>query len=282
MHFCGLAYSRSVEPVGQTSDHFIDLEKLTFEAEFEKYVRDAFAPVGLMIDEWAEDLPAGEVHDVPIVVVNDRDKAWEGEVTLRILRAKNPIFEWSESCRVDALSTGGLAITATVPSRPGNYQLVAELVGPDAEPVRSWRDFAVLTKKEREARDGIAVRKPVSASSSAVVDGVAYPAEFAVDGIRTTRWSSQFSDPQWLAIDLGEPVEITRVELLWEDACATAYAIEVSLDGEIWKAVYRTGKGDGGIDDIRFDPTRARWVRFHGTKRGTPYGYSLWEMRVFK
>ncbi len=49
MHFCGLDYSRSE---GQTSDNWIDLKNLTWEPEFYKYVRDAFAPVGLSIDFW--------------------------------------------------------------------------------------------------------------------------------------------------------------------------------------------------------------------------------------
>ncbi len=47
MHFCGLAYSK---PHAVTSDHFLDIEKLTFEPLFQTYVGDAFAPVGLMID----------------------------------------------------------------------------------------------------------------------------------------------------------------------------------------------------------------------------------------
>ena len=56
LHFCGLGYSR---PGGQTSDNFIDLERPTLEPHFFRYVRDAFAPVGLMIDFWDRALPAG-------------------------------------------------------------------------------------------------------------------------------------------------------------------------------------------------------------------------------
>jgi hypothetical protein len=48
LHFCGLGYSRTN---GQTCDNFIDLKKLKFEPEFQRYMADAFAPVGLMIDE---------------------------------------------------------------------------------------------------------------------------------------------------------------------------------------------------------------------------------------
>ena len=51
MHFTTLGYSR---PDGQTSDHWTKggVAKLQWEPEFYQYVRDAFAPVGMMIDFW--------------------------------------------------------------------------------------------------------------------------------------------------------------------------------------------------------------------------------------
>ncbi len=55
LHFCGLGYSR---PDGQTSDHFLDIERLTLEPNFATYVRDAFSPIGLMVDFWDDDSPA--------------------------------------------------------------------------------------------------------------------------------------------------------------------------------------------------------------------------------
>ena len=83
LHFCGLGYSRTN---GQTCDNFIDLEKLRFEPEFRHYMADAFAPVGLMIDEWRAQLPAGKELDVPVVVINDLYQDWKGKVRFRILR----------------------------------------------------------------------------------------------------------------------------------------------------------------------------------------------------
>ena len=41
LHFCGLGYSRTN---GQTCDNFIDIEKLRFEPEFQRYMADAFCP----------------------------------------------------------------------------------------------------------------------------------------------------------------------------------------------------------------------------------------------
>ena len=54
LHFCGLGYSRTN---GQTGDNSIDLKKLKLEPEFQRYMADAFAPVGLMIAEWRAERP---------------------------------------------------------------------------------------------------------------------------------------------------------------------------------------------------------------------------------
>ena len=40
--------------------------------------------------------------------------------------------------------------------------------------------------------------------------------ENAVDGDPGTRWASEFSDPEWIYVDLGESVEIGAVLLNWE------------------------------------------------------------------
>jgi hypothetical protein len=71
------------------------------------------------------------------------------------------------------------------------------------------------------------------------------------------------------------------VELSWEAAYARAYTIDVSSDGQAWRTVFTTTDGKGGLEVVRFAPVDARWVRMHGTQRGTRFGYSLWELRVF-
>ncbi len=104
--------------------------------------------------------------------------------------------------------------------------------------------------------------------------------ENAIDGNMATRWSSQFSDPQWITVDLGQKATIKKVILYWEHAYGKAYKIEVSDDGTTWKEVYSTTEGDGGKDEITFKPVSARYVRMGGSKRGTEYGYSLYEFEV--
>jgi F5/8 type C domain/Domain of unknown function (DUF5668) len=107
-----------------------------------------------------------------------------------------------------------------------------------------------------------------------------YPASNAVDGDSGTRWSSAFSDPQWIAVDLGSAAEITRVRLNWEAAYATHYVIEVSDDDQAWTVVKSVTRNAAGDDDQEVT-ARGRYVRIRGTQRGTPYGYSLWELEVY-
>ncbi len=233
-----------------------------------------------MIDEWRSQLPAGKELEVPVVVINDLYQDCKGKVRFRMLRGRKVVGEQFRPCEVAALGQTRLSFSCAVPTEPGDYQLEATLLRGGAKPVRSLRDFRVGAAGNNQ-EEGIARGKPVQASSTYVEPGNDYRPENAVDGFPDTRWSSEFSDPQWLAIDLGAPVQISRVVLDWETACGQSYAIQVSLDGAAWTDVYSTTTGKGETEDIKFAPTSARWVRFYGTKRATSFGYSLWEMRVF-
>jgi beta-galactosidase len=150
LHFCGLGYSRPGDKPrpegGATSDHFLDVETLTFEPNFEKFVGDAFSPVGLCIDKWDEQLPPGAEIDVPVIVINDLYKDWKGDVLLRILRGGKTISEQRKNCAVASLGQETLSLNVTIPKEQGKYQLVAELIN-ESTPVRSLRDFSVSSSK---------------------------------------------------------------------------------------------------------------------------------------
>lgn len=274
LHFCGLGYAR---PDGQTSDNYIELEGPTFEPHFFRYVRDAFAPVGLMVDFWREDCLVGETRPVSVVVINDLETPWHGPVTLRLLRDGQTLATQTQDGQVEPWGRAVLPFSIAIPRELGRCELVAELSGADGQPVRSVRAFQVTTAEEHAARRGLTGGCPVTVSS-ALPD---YAGKLAVDGDPATRWSSEFSDPQWLCIDLGKVTKISRVELEWEAAFGKSYAIQVSRDGQTWSDVYTTDAGHGGSEVLRFAPVEARWVRYHGTARGTQFGHSLWELRVF-
>ncbi|MEV8595989.1 discoidin domain-containing protein [Streptomyces sp. NPDC052012] len=102
----------------------------------------------------------------------------------------------------------------------------------------------------------------------------------AVDGDRGTRWASDWSDGQWLRIDLGATRQVGRVTLDWERAYGRSYRVEVSTDGADWRTVWSTTSGDGGLDTARFTPSQARQLRIQFLDRGTDWGYSLREVSV--
>ncbi|GAA0350449.1 discoidin domain-containing protein [Actinoallomurus spadix] len=122
----------------------------------------------------------------------------------------------------------------------------------------------------------ISAYRQVRASST---EGGNAPAA-ALDGRTDTRWSSQYTDDEWLEVDLGGTATITSATLIWENAYAAGYRIEVSDDAANWTSVYSTTTGKGGTENLALSG-KGRYVRFHGTARATGYGYSLWEFQVF-
>jgi exo-beta-1,3-glucanase (GH17 family) len=120
-----------------------------------------------------------------------------------------------------------------------------------------------------------------ASSYQAVGDGAPYLPSLATDGNTATRWASDWSDPQWLQVDLGRSTTFNHVQLVWEAAYGKAYEIQVSDNGSDWHPVYSTVSGDGGVDDIQVAGT-GRYVRMAGGQRGTGWGYSVYEFGVYQ
>jgi len=150
LHFCGLGYSRLGDKPrpegGATSDHFIDLEELTFEPNFERYVRDAFAPVGLMIDYWGQELTAREGYEFKVFIINDLHQKQEGRLRLRLTKDGETLRNREAPYAVGALDREILSVKLRIPRRAGTYLLSAELTGAGHATVRSVRDVQVVTK----------------------------------------------------------------------------------------------------------------------------------------
>src|SRR5689334_11103488 len=83
---------------------------------------------------------------------------------------------------------------------------------------------AGISRSAHAQATNISQGKPVTCSSTETAQ---YPCSAAVDGNATTRWSSLFSDPQWIYVDLGATYNISQVVLNWEPAYATAYQVQV-------------------------------------------------------
>src|SRR5882757_1403125 len=118
--------------------------------------------------------------------------------------------------------------------------------------------------------------RPTAASST---ENASFPASAATDGNTGTRWSSAFSDPQWIQVDLGSSQSVCQVSLNWEAAFATSFQIQTSPDAVNWTTIFSTTTGAGGVQTLAVTGT-GRFVRMNGTVRATAFGYSLWEFQV--
>ncbi len=137
--------------------------------------------------------------------------------------------------------------------------------------------LAVAVTTANAADSLLSQGKPVAVSST---ENAGTPGSAAVDGDTGTRWSSAFSDPQWIRVDFGATATVSQVVLRWEPAYATAYQIQTSGDGSTWTTIYSTTTSTGGTQTLNVSGT-GRYVRMNGTARATQYGYSLWEFQVY-
>jgi len=129
------------------------------------------------------------------------------------------------------------------------------------------------------AAENLALNKPAAASSS--YNATNTPNK-AFDGNPNTRWESEYSDPQWIMVDLGSSYNIAGVKIVWENAAGKEYRIQVSQDSVSWTDVYTVTNGTmAHVLDASFQPVPGRYVRMYGTQRAMIYGYSIWEFEVY-
>ncbi|MBD8497827.1 discoidin domain-containing protein [Paenibacillus arenosi] len=134
-----------------------------------------------------------------------------------------------------------------------------------------------------------ALNKMVSASSvEPGFDGMTFPANHVVNGNSSTRWSSEFSEPQWLCIDLEERVAVSHVVVQWEYSFATKYEIQVSDDSETWVTIStkekerREGEEEVEVsEEVIVCHGEGRYVRILMLERETTYGFSIWNVNVY-
>jgi hypothetical protein len=123
------------------------------------------------------------------------------------------------------------------------------------------------------------IARGADASASSTENAEVKPGN-VTDGDFFSRWSSEWSDPQWIEIDLRRLARVSGVTLVWETAYASGYDIRTSVDRKNWQTVFSTKAGAGGTEFIPFKPVDARYVRMSGNKRATTWGYSLWDFIV--
>lgn len=107
----------------------------------------------------------------------------------------------------------------------------------------------------------------------------------AMDDNTGTRWESEHEvDPQTFTIDFGQSRTFNTIQIVWEGAYAKDFTVSTSSDNSLWSEVLKVEDQTVTNNEVKtyfINQTTARYIQFHGTERGTQYGYSFWEFRVF-
>ncbi|MBY8881216.1 discoidin domain-containing protein [Actinacidiphila acidipaludis] len=181
--------------------------------------------------------------------------------------------------QVDFAQTGDGQFTVTAPHTLGVWKVYVYAFDGHGNVGVETRSFRVVAPPV--AGTDVAKGRPTTASSyQQTGTGAPFPPSNATDGSWSTRWASDWSDPQWIQVDLGQVTAVKHVQLGWESAYGKAYQVQVSNDGNAWTTVSSTSSGTGGVDTLDVSGS-GRYVRVTMTQRGTAYGYSLYEFGVY-
>jgi hypothetical protein len=126
--------------------------------------------------------------------------------------------------------------------------------------------------------------KVADATASTFEKGFMHPPKYAVDDHLDSRWSSHYTDDQWLELDLGRVQRWRRISLVWELAHGARYAILTSDDHKTWTTLHTETGSDGFVDVIDAEG-KGRYIKIQGLTRAKVgneplYGYSLFDVTV--
>jgi len=193
---------------------------------------------------------------------------------------------WIDTLHAD-LVPGGMVYLEATHGPSGEPLWTAATVGRFAVQARADENNAIdeWVESNNMLTDSmtVSIRPPENlalnkTATSSPIEAVGLDASKAVDGDMGTRWSSVHSDPQWIQVDLGARYHIDDIVVYWEAAYATDYYVLV-FDGDSTHVVASVVGGDGGIDILPANVTGSK-IKIIGTKRGTIWGYSIYELEV--
>ncbi len=146
----------------------------------------------------------------------------------------------------------------------------------NAKGTKALVGFTYIAPELPVVNGNIALNKPATASSS-----FNDPA-FSVDGDLGSRWSvAAATDNEWYKVDLQSTEKINRIDIKWEGAYASEYALQVSTDNVNFTTVYSTTTSIGGDVSHTFNAVDARYVKIQLIKGALPYPMSFWEFEVY-
>ena len=108
------------------------------------------------------------------------------------------------------------------------------------------------------------------------------------DGKTTTRWESTHNlDNQYIYVDLGKVYDLTSVNIVWENAYAKTYDVEVATDltqAQPWSVVATPPtKTSNAADNIALTNATGRYLKLSLMTRPTnsTNGFSIYEIAIY-
>lgn len=107
---------------------------------------------------------------------------------------------------------------------------------------------------------------PIALATASSRQAGAFAPKYAIDGVSTTRWSSDKAAEQWLSLDLGKIVTVASLNINWQTAYSKSYVIESSPDGLTgWKILAVSGATKSGVQSVNA-LALTRYVRIRSTQ----------------
>ena len=146
--------------------------------------------------------------------------------------------------------------------------------------------FAPMTTVSNVNKVNAATTKTVNLAEGKTVvsssnENASLSAENAVDGDKSTRWSSAWKDGEWIMVDLGDIYAVGAVSIYWEAAYAAQYTISWSQDNITWYDATTKGISSYMEDTSDMFYNRpVRYIKVTCDKRATSYGVSIYEIEI--
>ncbi|MGP3979714.1 beta-N-acetylglucosaminidase domain-containing protein [Streptomyces sp. KR80] len=173
----------------------------------------------------------------------------------------------------------GLQVAVTADAPTGRHEVPVTVQGKTGKVTVPM--VVTVWPKASTTNVALASNGAVATASQVEDDLPRFGADKAIDGDTSTRWSSPWSDDQWLQVELPRSEHVSKAVLRWEAAHAAAYEILTSPDGVHWTTSATVSESKGGTESLRLDAPGTRFVRMRGLTRATQFGYSIYEFELY-
>lgn len=120
--------------------------------------------------------------------------------------------------------------------------------------------------------------RPVTVSTTSY----GFSGQAITDGIDSTYWQSDKKTSQWVYVDLGRVMDISKVIVHWGSVYSTSYYLQVLNEKLAATSFYTNPTGDGQIDTVTTIQATGRYVRVLSlNKNDTQAGLIIHEVELY-